>query len=194
MYKAILTAVFIISASSCAAQGYLKEGDPIDKYQGYAVLHPHFAFDTKQFSTVDLELIRADKDSLHAAYYQNVKTESPTIFRLRPGFYYLRSIQAQDGYYTSTLDARYTLFEVRAGQISYPEDWYTQIILRLDSTEGWLTSGSAWISTNLRFGVKRDPNIKNTVGSLFPSIAKQLPIVNTKIDIAQITAQNQSSK
>jgi hypothetical protein len=166
--------VLVILLTACGSPTYLREGDAIDPRVGYALVRPEFVWGDKGVDAIDLWLARVDRDSMHEELYRSIPSGDLSILPLRPGFYYLDSIRALTGYFRFTVDGRHTLFEVKAGQVSYPGDWTIRVIFHSAATEGGAISGSSRVSYSVQLSTDPDPHIDRLFRARYPSVAAVL--------------------
>ncbi len=151
--------------------------------QGYAALSPRFVFGGLRADRLDLQLLHLlPDDRIEKVFLQKVESHAVTLVRLAPGFYCLRSVGAADFQWVNEYAPKLTLFEVRAGVISYPGDWNLRVHIHGHEVSGSLTDGA---SAQTRYSnseeIINDPEIVQRLKKRYPLFARRLPIVFTRI-------------
>ena len=141
-------AALCLAVSGCATQDtelhfteaprahVVAPGEALDPSAAYVVLVPHVENRAGSGGSVyfDVHISVSEKPELLAwlstapSFGQRsvnlavaVSTSRPTVVRVPPGRYFVSKVFVQSEYYD--IDADYSLFDARAGQLNYPGDW-----------------------------------------------------------------------
>jgi hypothetical protein len=169
--------------AACTTAGVWTDGTAVSPEAAYVLIQPHVAFGKYVPRQVDLQLTRIDKDgSLHGEYYPGVKNNAASIFKLAPGIYFLSRADADNARYKNALTRELTLFDARAGRLSYPGGWSVVWKEEFSSAEGTMAGGSTTNSYRIVATVEANPDIDRIVRTQYPSLAEKLTPVFSRID------------
>ena len=178
--KALIISTFAFFLASCASVE-VKDNDPVDPQQGYAVIKLDFEFGDNISAELDIELSRVDKTGVQEKIFlPKFANHSPTILRLPPGYYYLSFLGHGHGYWKERLGASATLFEVRPGVLSYAGDWHRKSAATTTQVSGDLGSGFSSSGIYYQGGwVEDNPATFRAIKARYPGITAKMEMVFT---------------
>jgi len=183
--RSILTLPFALLASSCAlfGGGTVQDDDTVDDKAGYLFVVPHLTPPLEGISSPDpdltaIELTRVDIDGGRFPQLFSIDGNEPAVLRTMPGVYYLSSAARVQ------LTPRFSIFEVKAGQMNYAGDWSVANLVVGGSAIGNGTMGGAFYEVRrAQTRTTLDPHVDDLYQQRFPKLAKRLKLVSTKLTL-----------
>ena len=166
----------------CAVPADFVDGDRIDANGAYVLIRMHYPLRQMSQEPLLVGLTRLDSAASRTDLVMlSVKPDQPAVFKVPPGYYYVRAVHALRGYYKHTLDPRLTLFQAKQGQVNYPGDLSIRVSTSNVSYSGTALSGSSAADYTIEITARNDPQVVEVAKLRFPALLSTLPLQFTKL-------------
>jgi hypothetical protein len=166
----------------CAAPEDFRDGDNIRADRALVLVHPRYEWTRLSRGTIEIGLTRLEAGkSPENLILSPVPNGEISVIEVPPGFYFLRRLNAGNGYYRHTFEPKQTLFNARPGQINYPGDWHIKVVVLSSKVGGSLGRGYASAELRITTSVEENQQVAYMLRAKYPALNSALPLRLTKV-------------